>query len=418
MAQYITKEGMQIPTVEELIAEITADLRADIDPLLITDADSLMGNFVAIEASHHREGYEALLTAFDALDRDNAEDAILDGVLALTGTLRDPASYSRFAGTRKLEVDLDAGAQLTAETSMVAVTGSNPLIRFVITADDRFVDGVFTAPSDAVYEVEARAENTGPVVANATTVTTIATGTTGWNSVNNPFDAIVGADVEDDASARSRAERELRSAGSCTFGAIKANLLAYTDEEGNHPITAVEVVNNVKDTYDSIGVPPHSFEVILFDGVGAVVTDEDIAQIIFDNQPAGIQSAGLTDYNLEIDGKFFSVSFTRAAQLAVTITITLKKKASLYAGDLPVKEAMAARALLDIGPSIGGESGIVAFSDMSAAALSVAGVTRVTSVAMNLPSGSPAVHTDLTPPARSIGIVDTSTITVVATDET
>lgn len=404
---YLTITGLQIPTVEELIALTTAEQRAEIDQALAAGADTVIGMLNGITASHEREAWEAIQTAFTAINRDNAEGAILDGVNAITGTTRNPATKSYFKGTRRLTVTLDDGATVTAGVTKFAYT-PDPSIRFV--ALDTFTNT--TGVTDD-FPIRAEAEDAGPIEAPSGTVTTIATPTVGLVSVTNAFDAVIGSDVENDTAARIRAERELRQAGACTNPALVADLYAYTDESGAHSILGVAVLENLEDVTDAQGLPAHSFEAIIWDGVAAATPNLDIATIVDTNKPIGVKTHGTittTDATLSLPTRW-----SRATQKAFEIEITLRKDATAYGGDDAVKAACAAKAQATQAPEDGNGAGIIPFGRYLAAALGVAGVNRVTLVRMKFSGGSYVNDTDLEPAIRQVGVTDTSLITVIAT---
>lgn len=401
----ITNEGLQIPSLEEELESLSAEQRATIDALLANSSDSLLGNLNAIVASHSREAYEAIQVAFSAVNPDNAEGAILDGVCAITGTLREPAKPSRFTGTHALSVNLDAGASVQAGITKFAITGTNPPVLFVVLEDFENTTGV-----QATFPIEAEAEIAGPTIANAGTVTTIHTPAPGLNSVTNAKDAIVGASVESDGALRRRREAELRQVGACTLAALEADLLAYTAESGTHDILSVVILENFEDDYDvDTALPPHSFEAIIWDGPGAPVPDEDIAAIIAANRPPGIKMIG----DITVADPF--ARFSRAAQETFQIEITLRRDGSAYAGDLAVKEALAVLAQSVQKPR-GAEtgSGVVAWSVYVDAAREIQGVNRITQIRLKFSGGSYVTATDIFPSLRAVAVTDTSQITVIS----
>lgn len=406
MPTYITNEGLQIPTVTDLLETLAEDNKTNVDPLIETEADSLAGNANGVFASSLREAWEALRVGFDSVNPFNAEGERLDVVGAIRGTPREVAKYSTLSGTKRVTVTLADGAIVTAGVTMFSVDGK-PDTRFVATETVENTTGV-----EDDFQVAARAEFTGPVVANAGTLTVVATPTTGINAVTNAFDATIGADVEKDEPYRQRQERELKVNGGSTADAITADLLALEDENEINPILAVQILENLTDTVDALGLPPHSFEAIVWDGVGQEAEDADVWEVIKANRPLGTKSYGA---EVSTTGK---EAFTRPTQINIHIIVTLKKDPTTYVGDAAVKALLALTGAAEQKPSIGGDTGVVAFSDYLASAWSAGGVTRVTSVQLD-PTGTFSFITnqDGTIPARSIAVVDTSNIVVLATDE-
>ncbi len=403
MPDYITPEGIEIPSLEDIQTQIAEEQRAApvLGPLVANDPESLLGQMNAIEASKDRDAWEAVQTAFWSLNRNKAEDAVLDGLNAITGTTRAAAKPTRFVGSKKLLVTMTAGAIITKDVTKFAVTGSIPLRVFVAKED-------FTAPIDDDFRIEAWAEIPGPFPANAGTVTTIVTPTTGVSAVVNNFDAVIGSYVESDEAFRARADEEVSQSGGSTVPGLKADLLALEEDDETHPILAVDIIENIEDTFDFVtGLPPHSFEPVIWDGVGQDAEDEDIAEIIKANRPAGIKNVG--DEELSIDGVPYR--WSRPTQIQTEIAITLYKDSS-YAGDTAVKTAVATLFQLRQAPAR-----VVPYSRYSAAALAVLGVTRIDQVELNFVGDSPVVNEDLPVPPRYIAVSDSTLITVTALDD-
>lgn len=400
MPVYITAAGLEIPSLEDLLTQMQERQRAEIHPLLANGPKSLIGELNATMASHDRESWETIQYGFNALDPRNADDAILEGICLFTGTVREGPKKARFRGTRRLTFNLSPGAQVTAGATIVHVDGE-PAKRFAVTETIKN-----TTLVAADFQVAAEAETPGPLFANANTVQTIATPTFGVNSVVNAFDAIPGEDADSDVELRTRRDEELLQAGSNTTGSLAAELLAFQNEDDERPIISVVVLNNKTDFFDVNGLPPHSFEAVIWDGPGLAADDEEIAIIVARNEPPGIASFGAVHFtNSEID-----VRFSRATQRPFEIEITLRVDGTAYAGDAAVKEALAAKAVATQKPG-----GIIAFSAYIAAAIrDVAGVNRVEAIEINTVGSIPVPNSDVVLAAREVGVTDTTLITVVS----
>lgn len=317
MGEYVTDQGLQIPTVELILSEVEEEQRAEIDPLLNTGPDGPFGQANGIFAGHLRQGWEVLEMAWNGNNPDDAEGVLLEHVCAITGTKRAPDTKSRFTGTRKLKVHLNNGTTLLVGR-IVAVAGSNPQIQFTTT------EQVTADAGTGFYYVSAECTETGPVPANAGTVTVIVTAVSGWNSVTNEFDVVRGNTEDNEAQLRERRERELRATGSATVDAITADLLAYETEDETKPILHVVVFENDTDVTDVNGLPPHSLEPLVFDGVSQDVADNVIAQLIWDSKPGGIQIVGNTSGTaVDVGGTDRTVPFSRPTLSEVIFTATL-----------------------------------------------------------------------------------------------
>lgn len=148
-------------------------------------------------------------------------------------------------------------------------------------------------------------EEEDAIPALATTLTTIETPSTGWKGATNINDATVGRPVETDASARERARELLNNVGSGTVDAIADKL------EERDDVTSAVVFENDTDAVVA-GRPPHSFEAVVLGSI----TDDDVAQTIWDNRPAGIQTYGSSSGTaIDRNGNSRTVYFSRATVL-------------------------------------------------------------------------------------------------------
>lgn len=399
--------GVSIPTVEEILADLAADQKANVDPLILTEADSLVGNLNAIFASHMRELYELVQTAFDAVDPNNAEDSRLDVISSITGTLREGATHSLLTGTRKATVNLAASTTLPAGARAYVL--DTPTALFETTEDAVNAAGVAADVDVAMQSVE-----TGPIHANAGTLTVIATPTVGWNSITNAFDAVLGQDVQSDTDLRLKRQDELAQAGTSTLASLKANLSAMVDSGDGvtQPIISVEVYEN--DTMVAVnGIPPKAFEAVIWDGASPAADDDDIAAVIFDAKGLGIATSGSESaVVLDTDGVAHTVYWSRATQKTAEFNITLVYDAQKYVGDAAVKTAIADAFVGSSAQRVGGK---VSFSVYMAIVQALDGVKRIEGWQQKFTGGAFASFTDLTPGIREVAVTDTSVITITST---
>jgi uncharacterized phage protein gp47/JayE len=322
----VTASGFSRPTVQELIALVDADLRADLSASLDLSTDSIIGQLVGIFCQQLGIAWEATEDTYHGFDPDRAEDDALVSLAKITGTNKRGASKS----TVPVRVTLAAGVTLEAGTHFAHVEGKED-VRFTVVED-------FTAPGPADpddYFLTFESENAGPVQAPSGTLTVIATPVVGWSGVTNTEDATAGRLSDSNQELRVRREQALARAGSSTAQAIRADVLAVTN------VTSVQVFENYTDTTDVDGLPPHSFEVVLWDDAGA--NDDAVAQAIWDTKAAGIRPFGQTgDQGTATDanGDPHTVPFSRAAQVSMYIEFDLTPRAG-YVGDADFKLAVA-----------------------------------------------------------------------------
>jgi uncharacterized phage protein gp47/JayE len=212
----------------------------------------------------------------------------------------------------------------------------------------------------------------------------------------NSADAVPGTNLETDEELRVRRESLLRAQGTGTVEAIKSNLL---EVDG---VTSVSVFENVTDVTDSNGLPPHSFEAIVLGG-----TNLDIANALWANKPAGIETYGSVSQGIT-DSMGFShtMNFSRPVDKRIYMSYTLDKTSDYpLDGDDQVKAAaVAAGALLGVGDDV------IALQFKSLA-LDITGVTDVT--AFTIDTVTPPVGTsNITIGNRELATIDSADITV------
>ena len=163
---------------------------------------------------------------------------------------------------------------------------------------------------------EAICTETGALKFDANTINTIQSPLVGWDSVTNPFAALDGTDLESDASLRFSYLKSKFQDGSNTYEAIYS---AVSKVNGVQQIVIYE--NETDDDFVDPPVPAHSFHPIVLGGV-----DQEIAQAIWNNKPAGILSYG--DVTVQIEdsaGVLHDVSFNRPTEVPIYISIAIVK---------------------------------------------------------------------------------------------
>lgn len=368
----LTSAGLEIPTVEELIEGFVEDQRSEIDPLLDVDAESPVGQLNGIVASALREAYEAIAVAYSAIDPDASEGDPLEVLSAITGTQRAAASPSRFSGVRKIRVELDASVTLAAGATC-EVFGA-PTIRFVTTE-------AVTSTTAGWYFVSATCTQTGPIDVAPNALSVITTPVAGWLAVDNPTGPVIGTNVDTDAELRDRRERELRALGSSPADAIAARVAAI-EQDGERPVLSCQVFANTSSVTDSLGIPPHSIEALVWDGLDEDADDDVIAQTIWDAKAAGIGAFGsssgtATDRNGVEHVVRFSRPTLREASATCTVTVRTVNATTAFRDAL---RAIVVEAIDDIPPGAVPTGGSIRHSRLGAALLEQSNVIGVDSM--------------------------------------
>ena len=327
---------------------------------------------------------EAIAAAFAAASRSNAIGQQLDYIGELIGVPRQQATKSTVLATVNLNgnVILPAGSQ--------AADSTDPTEIYETVTDAEEGSG---SPSNVTVLMRAVTAGSSTFV-SAGQLTDIVTPVTGWNSVTNAADSTVGTDLETDADYRVRQTSLLSNAGAGTIDAIRSAVASVDN------VTSVGVLENVTNITNSLGLPPHSFEVL---AIGGTVTD--IGQAIWDNKPAGVQAYGTTNGSATDDtGATQNVKFSRPTEVPIYVTFVLSTD-STYAGDTAFKESIvtAAAAFFGLGDDI-------IYAKLYDLAFSVEGVTDVTTLQVGT-TASPTGTVNISISDRQIATWDTTNIT-------
>lgn len=254
------------------------------------------------------------------ITKGNAIDLIIDVSNVIDSTLYtvtlngNPYTYTSDGTATNLEI----AAGLVLAITETGITATDNLDgTFNTTSDD--VDVSFIATVDANLTIDLvtialvmEAEVTGPSTALAGTLTEIITPVAGWSSVTNLNDAVVGRNTESDSALRIRRADSLQISGSATVEAIRASLREVDN------VTDAFVLENRTLVVDGDGLPGKSFECVVAGG-----TEQDIADVIWREKPAGIETHGDIPKNVtDSQGDTQVINFSRATEIYTWVKVT------------------------------------------------------------------------------------------------
>lgn len=140
----------------------------------------------------------------------------------------------------------------------------------------------------------------------------IVTLTAGWDAVDNLVSGTLGRATETDAELRNRYKTGVFRLGSSTVPAIEANVM-----EQVLGVTAVRVFQNTSDSVDD-GLVPHSIQVVVDGGL-----ETPIAEAIYRNKAAGIDTNGEIEVNLQTDEGAQTIKFDRPERVYIWVKVTI-----------------------------------------------------------------------------------------------
>jgi uncharacterized phage protein gp47/JayE len=342
----VTATGFVADTFTDIVTRLEGSFQAQFGQNIDVSPTSVYGQIIQIMAAELADLWNGEGAVYAAFDPAGAAGVSLDNICGLTGTVRNPATYSTvqevLVGTNGTVVPAASivsagvgGAQFSMLTSNTITTvsawasghtystigtlvsnGGNIYYLSVAGVSagsggpsgtgSNIVDNTcqwdYIAAGTAAVVAAMQAVKSGPIIGVAGTLNYIVTPVSGWTSTINPLDAIEGANVETDAALRVRRESELHQAGTGTVDAIRSQVLNILG------ITGVVVFDNPTDTTDSNGVPPHAFMVMV---TGSGYDVPMLLATIWRNKPAGIQAYGtITGTTPDSQGNLQTVGYT------------------------------------------------------------------------------------------------------------
>jgi len=364
--------------------------------------------FVTTAALVNSLGYNATLSV-EAESEDNGE---IVGLAKTLDTIQTPVSgWSAAAqltcGTaenyaldgKSLTLKVDRGSVQT-----VTFAAGDPWTAAAAAAEIASqTSGLTASAQNSRVRLKSDTEGTGSAieVTGGTANTPLAFSTTEVKGFNTA-DAVEGTNLETDPELRVRREALLRASGSSTVEAIRAKLLEIAG------VLQVTVLENTSDVTDGDGLPPHSFEAVVYRASWTAAQEQEVADTIWENKPAGIATYGSeTDTVEDSQGISHTIYWSKPTAVNIYIAATLTKDTDLYPtdGDDQVKAALVAK-----GDSLLVGEDVIALV-FKAIPLGIAGVVDVT--AFTIDTVTPPVGTaNISIGVRQIAAFDTSRITV------
>jgi uncharacterized phage protein gp47/JayE len=183
--------------------------------------------------------------------------------------------------------------------------------------------------------VTATAENPGAVSGPAGTITKIVTPSAGWQTVNNPADAVQGLPVEVDGTLRQRQAASTMLPSVTIMDGLIGSLKAVLD------VVQVKGYHNPTGSVDSNGLPANSISIVTEGGDAAT-----IAGIIALKKTLGTATYGTTVVTVpDTRGGSDVINYFVAALVPITVIIHLTALAGYVFSDGAAASAAVATAI-------------------------------------------------------------------------
>lgn len=318
MSDYgITPTGFNRKRLNLLLDEINGEMKAIFGENFNVSPESPDGQINGITSESRANLWEIAEEVYNAFNPSSASGITLSNLVQLNGITRLEATPSR----AELLISGTSGTVIPEGSSVSTVDSE---IQF-LTEEEVSIGGGGTV---TVY---ASSSETGPLTALAGTITNIDNPVTGWDSVTNPSDAIIGTNEETDVELRARRQKSVSKTAQAVIDAIFG---AVANIDG---VTNLSVLENDTLVTDSNGTPPKSFHVIVVGGI-----DEEIAEAIWLKKPAGILSFGTTTVVIYDSQNIpHNISFSRPVSIDIYVDIEINTFDDFPAdGEEQIKQAI------------------------------------------------------------------------------
>lgn len=187
-----------------------------------------------------------------------------------------------------------------------------------VVADDLVTQSTYSISSNLFFTkitkgITVVCTEEGAIEQDTGTIDSISTPVFGWDSVEQFEPAVVGSSRETDEQLRSRFNDAKYTRGSNILDALYSDLISL---DGVQNVTIYE---NLTNTVDAKGIPPHAFMVLVRGGL-----ESEVAEAIWRNRPAGITTHGNSVFLItDIFGNLKEVYFQRPSFVDIFISVSL-----------------------------------------------------------------------------------------------
>ena len=294
----VTERGFHRPTYVELLDALEYKARELFGDKANLTVRSPLGSFLRIFAWMLNILFSLMEETYNSRFVDTAVGTSLYNLGKAIGLSLLPAQkasgYVTFTGA--------PGTAIPSGFLVITVSG----LQYAVLTDGRIgSEGNVTLPVQAVetgvdYNVEA-----GRVI-----------------QITNPMDGIEsctnqnvidgGQDRETDEEFRDRYAQSVDYAGGANADAIAGEILQNVES-----VYSAVCYENDTDEVDSMGLPPHSIEVVAYGGL-----DQDVAKAIYRRKAGGIQTHGSTTIPvMAISGQSININFSRPTTIPVYVKV-------------------------------------------------------------------------------------------------
>jgi len=309
-APTIDANGISSPSYAEILDYLQTQFKAIYGQDLYLGNDSQDGQFLAIIASAINDSNAAAVAVYNSFSPATGQGNGLSSNVKINGISRLVAS----ASTVDLRIVGQVGAVITNGIASDA-NGQNSWL----------LPATVTIPLAGEITVTATSSQVGAITAQSNTITKIKTPTFGWQSVNNPTDAVPGNPVETDAELRARQALSVAVPSQTIFEGIVGSVANIIG------VTRIKGYENDTDAADTNGIPAHSIAIIAEGGDA-----QTIFETIAEKKTPGTGTFGaLSQTVIDAVNSVHIVKFSRPTILDIKVAMTIAPLSGYSASVLP-----------------------------------------------------------------------------------
>lgn len=338
--QYITSTGVIVPDTSVIRDEVISEWRAAFGQDLVVTSETPQGAMITIDVESRDGMVRNNAELANQINPDIAGGVFLDAIWALTRGRRRSATRSVLSGVEFRGIP---GTIIPSRSvAVVETTGA----RFLTSID------LVIGPSGLVTG-QMVAEDTGPIAAPSGTLTQVASSVLGWEQVNNPTSAALGADRETDVASRKRRRNTLALQSISLPEAVISRVYGV---DGVRSMSFRENITDTTQTIDGVVLLPHSIWACVDGG-----EETDVATALLASKTGGSNWNGDVLVSLiEPSSKQpYAVRFDRPQELSRIVRITVKATPLDAQAIVPDAVRRYAEGELD------GENGLIVGEDLS-----------------------------------------------------
>lgn len=299
--------GFVAPEEQDVVNGVLADMNAAFGGGLNLSLTTPQGQLATTEAAAIMAALEIVLAVMNGVDPAFADGRMQDAIARIYFLTRLPATPTIVVGTCT-----GASGTVIAQGTLVQDVQGNLYNAL----------GTGVIPVGGSVDIQFSAQALGPNPCPTGTLTTIYQAISGWDSVTNAADGVLGQAVESRAAFEERREQSVQANARGPMAAIQGavlNVPGVTDAYSYENDTAAPV------TINGVTIAAHAIYVCVQGG-----TDQAVAQAILSKKAPGAAYTGATSVAVADTSPGFtppyptySVKFQRPVALPLFFAVTL-----------------------------------------------------------------------------------------------